>query len=63
MKLFILLFIVTYYTFRCNAFVVKKHLLDSEAFLFNPTRRMDKGGGEGQYETNMHGYPTWLAPN
>ena len=33
-------FTVSYYTFRCNIFVVKKHLRDSEIFSLNPTKRM-----------------------
>lgn len=40
MKLFLLLFILNYYTFRCNAFVVNKRLLDSEIFSLNPAMRM-----------------------
>ena len=28
------------YTLKCNVFVVKNHLLDSDIFLFNPTRGM-----------------------
>ena len=39
MKL-LMLFIVSYYTFRCNIFVVKKHLRGSEIFSCNPTKRM-----------------------
>ena len=35
-----LLFIKNYYTFRCNVFVVNKHLLDSEIVLLNPAMRM-----------------------
>lgn len=39
MKLLIL-FTVSYYTFRCNIFVVKKHLSDSEIFSLDPTKRV-----------------------
>ena len=39
MKLLILSFIMSCFTFRCSTFVVKKHLFVSKIFLFNPTRR------------------------